>query len=126
MNNDTFAGQWEQLKGKVKKQWGRLTDDDINQIGGNMDELIGRVKTAYGYDKDKAKKEIEQFLSTSSIADVISQIGDKMGDAPEKVKENIEQYSSELSEVIKKSPLKAIAIASAVGLLSGLLLRVGF
>lgn len=64
MNWDTIAGNWTQLKGKVKEQWGKLTDDELDQINGQRDQLIGRVQEAYGIGKDEAEKQVEGFERT--------------------------------------------------------------
>lgn len=62
MNKDIVKGKWNEIKGKLKQQWGKLTDDDITTINGSYDELSGRLQKAYGYQKDQAKKEIDSFL----------------------------------------------------------------
>lgn len=64
MNWDTIAGNWTQFKGKVKEQWGKLTDDELDQINGQRDQLIGRVQEAYGIGKDEAEKQVEGFERT--------------------------------------------------------------
>jgi uncharacterized protein YjbJ (UPF0337 family) len=61
MNKATLAGEWNILKGKVKQQWSKLTDDDLGIIGGNVEELIGRVQKAYGYTKEQAWAEFDRF-----------------------------------------------------------------
>lgn len=61
MNKDIFEGQWKNLKGKVKEQWGKLTDDDITRIEGNRDQLLGRIQERYGYNKDQAEKELSSW-----------------------------------------------------------------
>lgn len=53
MNADTFKGQWNQFKGELKRQWGKLTDDDLTQIEGNYDKFIGKVQERYGDQKDE-------------------------------------------------------------------------
>lgn len=62
MNKETLKGNWNELKGKVKQQWGKLTDNDITQINGSMDELLGKIQKQYGYEKEKAKAEIDKFM----------------------------------------------------------------
>ena len=62
MNEDTFKGQWMQLKGKIREQWGKLTDDDITQINGNREQLEGKLQARYGYAKDQVRKEIDDWL----------------------------------------------------------------
>ncbi|MDZ4736719.1 MAG: CsbD family protein [Rhodospirillaceae bacterium] len=63
MNQDQIAGQWKQLKGKVKAQWGKLTDDDLTVIEGKQDELVGRVQERYGIEREEAEKQVKDFYS---------------------------------------------------------------
>lgn len=63
MNRDVLEGQWMQLKGKIKQQWGRLTDDELDQISGRYDELVGRIQERYGYSREEAANELDMFLN---------------------------------------------------------------
>ena len=60
--DDYFKGKWHELKGKVKKQWGKLTDDDITTVEGRMEELSGRLQARYGYERERANREINDWL----------------------------------------------------------------
>lgn len=64
MNWDTVKGQWKEIKGKVKEKWGKLTDDDLTTIGGKKDQLVGTLQKRYGYEKDRAEKEIDEFCNS--------------------------------------------------------------
>lgn len=61
MNQDTFEGNWKQLKGKVREEWGKLTNDDIDVIAGKRDQLIGRLQERYGMAKETAEMRISDF-----------------------------------------------------------------
>jgi uncharacterized protein YjbJ (UPF0337 family) len=61
MNWDRIQGNWKQLTGKVKEQWGKLTDDDIDRIAGKRDQLAGKLQESYGITKDEAEKQIDSF-----------------------------------------------------------------
>ena len=63
MNADVLKGKWLQLKGKVRSQWGKLTDDELDQINGNSEQLVGLLQERYGYAKDRAQREVDTFLS---------------------------------------------------------------
>lgn len=63
MNQDQVKGRWKEIKGKVKEQWGKLTDDDLLEIEGNQDQLIGRVQHRYGVAKDEAEKQVREFMN---------------------------------------------------------------
>jgi uncharacterized protein YjbJ (UPF0337 family) len=65
MNWDTIKGQWKQFSGKVKEKWGNLTDDDLTAINGAQDQLVGKLQERYGYTKEKAQKELNDFLSAN-------------------------------------------------------------
>jgi uncharacterized protein YjbJ (UPF0337 family) len=62
MNEDTLKGQWNQVKGHLRKQWGRLTDDDIDQIKGSRDILLGKLQEYYGKNRDENERELETWL----------------------------------------------------------------
>lgn len=63
MNWDRVEGNWKQLTGKVKEQWGKLTDDDLTQIDGNREQLEGKIQARYGYAKDRVKKDVDDWIS---------------------------------------------------------------
>lgn len=62
MQREQLEGKWDQLKGRVKQQWGRLTNDDLDRIAGKRDELAGIIKERYGKQKDLVEKEVDEFL----------------------------------------------------------------
>ncbi|MBI5862637.1 MAG: CsbD family protein [Rhodocyclales bacterium] len=64
MNWDIIEGNWKQFKGNVKTQWGKLTDDQLDVIGGKRIELLGKVQEAYGISKDEAEDQIKRFEAT--------------------------------------------------------------
>jgi len=61
MNDDRIEGNWMQFKGKVKEQWGKLTDDDLDIIAGKRDQLLGRIQERHGLAKDEAEKQLASF-----------------------------------------------------------------
>jgi uncharacterized protein YjbJ (UPF0337 family) len=61
MNWDFVEGNWKQFKGKVKEQWGRLTDDHLDKIAGKRDQLAGKIQETYAIDKEEAEKQIKTF-----------------------------------------------------------------
>ena len=69
MNKDIIKGKWHEIKGKLKNQWGNLTDDEITQINGSFEELEGILQKKYGYQKDQAQKEIQEFLDKNNWKD---------------------------------------------------------
>ena len=60
MNNDIVQGKWKQVSGTLKANWGKLTDDDLLEINGNLEKFQGKMQEKYGMAKDEAKKEFEK------------------------------------------------------------------
>ena len=61
MNWQEIEVQWDQLKGRIRTKWGKLTDDDLMIIHGRYDQLLGKLKERYGYAKERAAREIDEF-----------------------------------------------------------------
>lgn len=66
MNNDRVAGNWKQMKGKIKEQWGKLTDDEIDQLEGKGEQLAGKLQERYGMARDEAEKQATDFRSQNN------------------------------------------------------------
>ena len=64
MNWDQIEGKWKQAVGKIKEKWGKLTDDDLQMIGGGRDQLVGKFQERYGIAKDEAERQVNEFSRT--------------------------------------------------------------
>ena len=64
---DRLAGKWHQFRGEVRKRWGLLTDDDLEQIQGERDILVGRIQERYGIAKDDANRQIDEWLDKLNL-----------------------------------------------------------
>jgi uncharacterized protein YjbJ (UPF0337 family) len=63
MNEDIMKGKWKEIKGGIKETWGKLTDDDLTQIEGKQEKLLGLLQQRYDYSKEKAEQEYERFMT---------------------------------------------------------------
>lgn len=61
MDKNELIGNWEMVKGKVKEKWAKLTDDDLQQIAGKKDQLVGKIEKLYGITKEEASKQIDEL-----------------------------------------------------------------
>ena len=62
MNWDRVSGSWKTFRGRVREQWGRLTDDDLDRIAGQRDQLVGRIQQRYGMERDEAERAVRDWL----------------------------------------------------------------
>lgn len=63
MNDDIMKGKWQQLRGDIRKRWGQLTDSDLDQVQGDREKLAGLLQERYGYAKEEASREVDEFLA---------------------------------------------------------------
>lgn len=68
MNKDILQGNWKQFKGEVQKQWGKLTDDKLDQIDGSREKLIGQLQEDYGIARDEAEKQVKNWENGRKVA----------------------------------------------------------
>ncbi len=66
MNWDQIEGNWKVFKGKIKEKWGEFTNDELDQIGGRKDQLIGKLQQKYGYTREQAEQQVEQASEPGS------------------------------------------------------------
>jgi len=68
INSDVLKGKWQQLKGEARIQWGRLTDDVFDQVQATIEKLAGKLQERYGYAREEADREVEDFVRQNTAA----------------------------------------------------------
>ncbi len=63
MNWDQIEGQWHQVKGNVRSKWGKLTDDDVKNLSGKREHLVGKLQVRYGIMKDEAERQADEWIA---------------------------------------------------------------
>lgn len=68
MNSDVLKGNWRQLTGAVQSKWGELTNDDVDQVEGEQEKLVGKIQERYGVAREEAERQVEEFLAENRAA----------------------------------------------------------
>jgi uncharacterized protein YjbJ (UPF0337 family) len=63
MNPDILKGKWNQVKGEIRSKWGKITDDDLMQVHGDAEKLVGKLQERYGLKREQAEKDLQEFGS---------------------------------------------------------------
>lgn len=63
MNSDMLMGRWKQLRGRIRAKWGQLTDDDLDQVQGNYEMLVGKIQEKYGTTREQIERELDAFAA---------------------------------------------------------------
>ena len=129
-------GNWKQMRGRAKERWGKLTDDDLTAIAGRRDQLEGLIQERYGYAREKARREIEDWYRSmeSNLSEQIESLRagiQNLSSTVERIaKEQIPRVRSratkalnDAEEAVKRNPLAVVAIALSLGLLISVLTR---
>lgn len=143
MNKNVIQGGWLQLSGELKRQWGKLTDDDLKQIEGQRDKLEGTLRRRYGYSSARATKEVDSFLQDAEsrlnglqkllrrrvhkaqerAQDTAENVRDVVGTAAEDVNEQLSMAApDEVAYTVEEYPWLVVIGAFIIGILIGLIL----
>ncbi|WP_165219475.1 CsbD family protein [Aquisphaera insulae] len=131
INVQGLQGQWNQLKGEIKKQWGQLTDDDLHWGNGNIDQLVGRIQQRTGDTRENIEKFIDHLTSkgSSTVSKAVEQVGSYAQDMSHRLRDHYGDISEQAREgynqardYVGRNPVGWVAVAFGVGLVAGLLM----
>lgn len=139
MNEDVFAGQWRELRGKLRSWWGNLSDDDFEWVGGQKDRLVGLLQQKYGWTLDQAQQDVDRRLGEyeSTAADglnnlkaktyalrdnaankareAFSSAADGFENAASYVRENdFSAMATDLRDLVRKYPFQSFLLVAGV------------
>ena len=126
-------GNWNQLKGKVKQRWGQLTDDELSEVEGNFDQLVGLVQQKTGEGREHIQRTLSELSSQagSAFSDVtetarqyVDQASEKLRGAADQIRERGQAYADDAQEIVKRRPAESVAVAFGAGLIVGLLVGI--
>lgn len=114
MDWNRIEGSWKEFRGKAKSQWGELTDDDLAQIGGRREELIGKLQARYGYTMDRARQEIDSWLQGVDPGIVAQATA-----AKDDVMQVADNFTAAFRKSLGDNPRATIALTAALGFVLG-------
>jgi uncharacterized protein YjbJ (UPF0337 family) len=133
MNAQTMQGQWNQIRGEIKKKWGQLSDDDLRFTNGNVDQLVGKIQAKTGV----AREAIEQYLTeltsqgSSAVAHAAEAAGEYARYASDQAREGYNRLSDHFGrsyevsqDMIRDNPARSVATAFGVGVLLGVVVGI--
>lgn len=123
-----LEGQWNQVKGKIQKQWGELTEDELQRAKGNANELVGVIQQRTG----ATRKSIEEFLTEavkggeSIVQQAVGTARDYADQAADMARKGYDEVASQVSsgveqaqQVVRRNPMESVAVAFGAGLIAG-------
>ena len=142
MNEDVFSGKWREMRGTLRSWWGRLSDDDLERIGGQKDRLIGVVQEKYGQTREQAEREVDRRLSEygssgsgigsnlrSRVDDLGATVSNKAGEAAGAMASGVQsarsylqdrdfdELTGDITAWVRRNPIQACLIGIGLGYL---------
>jgi len=135
LTREELQGQWNQVKGSIRERWAEITDDDLQKVKGNTDQLVGLIQQKTG----TARKEVEKFLQTSAEegGSMINQATETARQYANKASESVQEQYHQVSdqvragyedaeEMVRSRPVESIGVAFGAGLIAGAILSLVF
>ena len=133
INQSTLQGNWNEIKGKLRKHWGQLSNDDIQTFDGNVDQLVGMIQRKTGEAREAVEKYLNELTSrggsgvtqaTEDVRQYVQQAADRIQDGSRQAVDSLRQGYEEAEEYVRGRPTESVAICFGVGLVVGLVLGV--
>jgi uncharacterized protein YjbJ (UPF0337 family) len=125
VNQSVLAGNWKQIKGKLREKWGALADDDVASFNGNVDQLVGKIQQKTGESRQAVERFLEEVsASGSSVAgrasEAMHQAGDYMRDRAGRVRDSMSEGYSAAEGYVQERPATSVAFAFGCGVVCGI------
>jgi uncharacterized protein YjbJ (UPF0337 family) len=131
VNQETLEGNWKEIKGKIRDKWGEVSNDDLQRVRGNFDQLVGMIQRKTG----EARQQVEEYLDeltggargafgkmASAVRDYASQAADSAGDVAERARDYVRGGYEQTEQLIQQRPLESLAVGFGTGLITGVVI----
>ncbi|QEG36920.1 hypothetical protein Pr1d_42600 [Bythopirellula goksoeyrii] len=127
---EQLTGNWKQLKGLIKEHWGQLTDDELQEVQGDLDQLVGLIQQKTGLAKAKIQSVVEDlseqctgvFGHAKEVArEYMGQANESVSDAAEQMRERVREGYSGAEQLVQRRPAESVAVAFGTGLIAGVI-----
>ena len=123
---EKLVGNWNQFKGKVKQRWGQLTDDELSEVEGNFDQLVGLIQQKTGEARQQIERALNEFSDQaggafSQARQYVDQAGETLRGAADQIRERTREGYEEAQQMFRRRPAESVAVAFGTGLVVGLL-----
>ncbi len=131
INQATLQGNWNEIKGKLRKHWGKLSNDDVQTFNGNIDQLVGLIQRKTG----EARSQVEEFLDeltskgsgsltdeTENVREYVQQAADRIQEGSQQAFDTVRDGYEQAEDMIRQRPTESVAFCFGIGVFVGLLI----
>jgi len=131
VNAQTLQGNWNEIKGKLRSKWGQLTNDELQQFGGNVDQLVGLIQRKTGEARNAVEHYLEELTANGSatfsqasetVREYAQQAATAVQETTKKAADQVRRGYAETEEMIRQRPGESAAVCFGVGMVVGVVL----
>ena len=130
ITQEQVSGTWNQFKGKIQEQWGQLTDDELHEVEGRIDQLVGLIQQKTGETKGKIEAKLEQLngecdgrlaAAAESARQYVDQASESVSQAADQVRQQATERYADAQQFVRRRPAESVAVAFGTGMIAGLI-----
>ena len=122
VNQQILEGRWNELKGKLQRKWGQLTDKDLPQFHGNVDELVGKIQQRTGEGREAIENYLQQIAEGADT--MLGQTAGALHNAAHRTADQIYRGYDEARRFVRERPSESLAVCFAAGMIVGVIVAV--
>lgn len=135
INQQTIQGNWKEIQGKLKSKWGSLTDDDMMEFDGNVEQLMGRLQKKTGAGRESIEKFFDQFASngastvsraSEAVRGYAQQATEAVQETSQQALDSVREGYAEVEGMVRQSPAQSMAYCFGAGVLMGVVINLFF
>lgn len=133
LNTQTLQGQWQEIKGKLHEKWGALTEDDLQQARGNVEQLVGTIQRRTGETRESIRKFLDglgedgesmMHQASAAVRGYAENAAESVQEAAHQASEKVSEGMKESRYVIRRHPFESVATCFGVGVVTGVLIGI--
>ncbi len=141
VNQQVLKGHWDEIKGKLRAHWAALSDDDLEQCSGNLQQIVGVIQSKTGESRDKIENYLEEIVAESggdmdatssspreyvrqaatTVQQTAREAGERAQHAAQQVRESMREGYAEAEQIVRQRPIESLAVCFGAGLIAGVI-----
>jgi uncharacterized protein YjbJ (UPF0337 family) len=132
INQQILQGNWKEIQGKLKSKWGALTDDDVKEFDGNVEQLVGRLQKKTGAGRESIEQFFDQFNSngastlnraSEAVRGYAHQATEAVQETSQQALDSVREGYAEVEDRVRQSPGQALAYCFGAGVITGVVIH---
>lgn len=127
VNQQTLQGNWNEIKGRLRERWGQLTEDDLREFNGNVDQLVGTIQRKTGESREQIEAQLESMMERASrgaerARESVQEYSHLAAERYNEMAGNIRAGYADVETMVRRNPAESVAVAFGTGLVAGLII----